>query len=62
MPKILILASISKAFYNFSFELLERLVGEKYDVTLSIPEDPVNREFERIGCRVIPAPLNRHGS
>lgn len=61
MPKILILASISKAFYNFSFELLEQLIGEKYEVTLSIPEDPVNREFERIGCRVIPAPLNRHG-
>jgi len=61
MPKILILASISKAFYNFSFELLERLIEENYEVTLSIPEDPVNREFERISCRVIPAPLNRHG-
>lgn len=61
MPKILLLASISKAFYNFSFEFLEELKRRDYEVILSIPEDPLNREFERIGCIVIPAPLERHG-
>ena len=61
MPKLLILASISKAFYNFSFEFLEELRRRNYEVYLSIPEDPLNAEFERIGCTVIPAPLERHG-
>lgn len=61
MPKILLLASISKAFYNFSFEFLESLNARGYEVTLSIPDDPLNVHFERIGCKVIPAPLNRHG-
>ena len=61
MPRILLLASISKAFYNFSFEFLEELNERGYEVILSIPEDPLNPEFERIGCTVIPAPLNRHG-
>ena len=61
MPRILLLASISKAFYNFSFEFLEELKAQGFEVILSIPEDPLNPEFERIGCTVIPAPLNRHG-
>lgn len=61
MPRILILASISKAFYNFSFEFLEELRRQDFEVILSIPADPLNREFERIGCIVEPAPLNRHG-
>ncbi len=61
MPRILILASISKAFRNFSFELLEAMRGEEWDVVISIPGDPVNADFESIGCRVIPSPLNRHG-
>jgi galacturonosyltransferase len=61
MAHILILASISKAFRNFSFELLEALRDAGHDVTISIPDDPVNADFESIGCRVIPSPLNRHG-
>ncbi|MBO4490391.1 MAG: glycosyltransferase family 4 protein [Lentisphaeria bacterium] len=61
MPRILILASISKAFRNFSFELLEALLARGCEVVISIPDDPVNADFERIGCRVIPSPLSRHG-
>ena len=61
MARILILASISKAFRNFSFELLEALRGAGHEVIISIPDDPVNADFESIGCRVIPSPLNRHG-
>ena len=61
MRRILILASISKAFYNFSFEFLEELRRRNFEVILSIPEDPLNREFERIGCVVESSPLNRHG-
>ena len=61
MARILILASISKAFRNFSFELLEALRAAGHEVTISIPDDPVNADFESIGCRVIPSPLNRHG-
>lgn len=61
MPRILILASISKAFRNFSFELLEAMRGRRWEVLISIPEDPLNADFEAIGCRVLPAPLNRHG-
>ncbi|MBR2434178.1 MAG: glycosyltransferase family 4 protein [Lentisphaeria bacterium] len=61
MARILILASISKAFRNFSFELLEALRAARSEVVISIPDDPVNADFEAIGCRVIPSPLNRHG-
>ena len=61
MPRILILASISKAFRNFSFELLEAMLAEGWEVVISIPDDPVNADFEKIGCRVIPSPLSRHG-
>ena len=61
MPRILILASISKAFRNFSFELLEALLAAGCQVVISIPDDPVNADFEKIGCRVIPSRLSRHG-
>ena len=61
MPRILILASISKAFRNFSYELLEALLAAGCEVVISIPDDPVNADFEKIGCRVIPSPLSRHG-
>ena len=61
MPRILILASISKAFRNFSFELLEALLAAGCEVVISIPDDPVNADFEKIGCKVIPSPLSRHG-
>ncbi len=61
MPRILILASISKAFRNFSFELLEAMLAAGCEVVISIPDDPVNADFEKIGCRVIPSPLSRHG-
>ena len=61
MPRILIFASISKAFRNFSYELLEAMLAAGCEVFISIPDDPVNADFEKIGCRVIPSPLSRHG-
>ena len=61
MARILILASISKAFRNFSFELLEAMRAAGHDVAISIPDDPLNADFEAIGCRVFPSPLSRHG-
>ena len=59
MKKVLFLANHFVTLYNFRRELIERLVQEGYEVTLSLPESPDNRYFTDLGCRVVETPIAR---
>ena len=62
MSKIFILANDYKTIANFRMELVERLLSEKHEVYLSLPEDSRNAAFEKMGCKVVIAPVTRHGT
>ena len=62
MSKLFILANDYKTIANFRMELLERLIAEKHNVYLSLPEDSRNSVYEAMGCIVVPAPVTRHGT
>jgi len=59
--KILILANENSTIYNFRRELLHRLVAEKYEVVISLPQHERNIELEKIGCRIEEIELSRSG-
>ena len=70
--KILILANNSKAIYNFKNELFLELVKpnsyiennklNENEVTICVPYDINNKEFEDIGCKVINIDVDRRGT
>lgn len=59
MKKVLFLANHYLTLYSFRRELIERLVREGCEVVLSIPADPENEYFRRLGCRVVETPVAR---
>lgn len=60
MKTVLILANSSLGLYKFRNEFVLRLL-EKYEVFVSVPDDPINKQLEEEGCQVIPTSLNRRG-
>lgn len=62
MSKILILANDYKTLANFRMELLERLVSLDHEVILSLPKDERNAAFCERGCKILEAPISRHGT
>jgi glycosyltransferase involved in cell wall biosynthesis len=60
--RILILANENSTIYNFRRELLHRLVAEKYEVIISLPQHERNIEFEKIGCKIDEIKLSRSGT
>lgn len=58
--KILILANSSGGLYDFRNELVLKLL-EKYQVTISLPDEVRTKELSEEGCKVIYTPINRRG-
>ncbi len=61
MKNVLILANNDGGLYHFRRELLEALIGNGYEVIVSVPEGKYREQIEAIGCRYIPTPIDRHG-
>lgn len=61
MKKVMFLANHFVTLYSFRKELIKKLVEEKYEVYLSLPEDAENQYFENLGCQIIPTQIDRRG-
>ena len=60
--RILILVNDIGTIYNFRRELAKRLIEEGYEVIVSVPEHPLCRALEDMGCKIEPITLSRHGT
>lgn len=60
--KILILANYDVGLYKFRKELLERLLAEKYEVYISLPDGEYVPELVKMGCIFIDTPVDRRGT
>lgn len=58
--KILLIANHFHTLYAFRNELIQKLVSDKYNVYLSIPNDE-NDYFTNMGCKVIITDVDRRG-
>ena len=61
MKKILVMANRDFVLYNFRFELLERLVAEKYEVYICLPYGGKVDLMTDIGCRFVPVEIDKRG-
>lgn len=61
MAKILILANFDVGLYKFRKELIQKLLEEKHQVYLSLPDGDLIRPLEEMGCTFIDTPLERRG-
>lgn len=58
--KILILANFDVGLYQFRRELIEALL-EEHQVVLGLPDGPLIRPLEQMGCRFVNVALERRG-
>lgn len=61
MVKVLILANNDVGLFNFRKELLERLLQEGFEITISIPYGERVDDLIAMGCKYIEANISRHG-
>ncbi len=61
MKKALILANSSSGLFDFRNELITGLMGEGFEIVVSLPDDLKVKELEEEGCRVIHTEINRRG-
>lgn len=59
--KILFLANHFITLYSFRKELINEMVKQGHEVILSLPEDPDNKYFEELGCKIILTKIDRRG-
>lgn len=62
MEKVFILANSASGLYGFRFELLERLVSEKYSIVLSCPYGVYFKDFSELGITCIETAIDRRGT
>mgnify|MGYP000945602267 CR=1 FL=1 len=62
MPRVLIFANDNSTIYNFRRELLDRLVGQGYQVTLALPPNARNQDLREQGCDLVEIPVSRFGT
>ena len=60
--KILILANNDLGLYNFRKELIERLILEKNEVYISLPNGKRVKDLEELGCKYIETEVDRRGT
>lgn len=60
--KILILANNDLGLYNFRKELIERLIQEKNEVYISLPNGKRVKDLQEIGCKYIETEVDRRGT
>lgn len=61
MKRILVLANNDVGLYNFRKELLERLINEKCEVYISLPDGKRVEDLKKLGCKFIDTPIDRRG-
>jgi glycosyltransferase involved in cell wall biosynthesis len=61
MQKILVLTNSINGLYSFRRELVERLIKDNYEVTISAPEGTKSSYFDNMGCKLIYTSINRRG-
>lgn len=59
--KIIILTNLDVGLYNFRKELLERLVDDKHEVIISLPQGELIPNLQAIGCKFIQTEFDRRG-
>lgn len=62
MAHIVLLANSLKGLYSFRFELVQRLIGEGYQIRILAPDDEIALKFIQLGCIFIPVPISRRGT
>ena len=62
MKKILILANNDIGLYNFRKELIERLIQEKNEVYISLPNGERVKDLEKLGCTFVETNVDRRGT
>lgn len=60
--KILILANNDIGLYNFRKELIDRLIKEKNEVYMSLPNGERVKDLEKLGCIFIETDVDRRGT
>ncbi len=60
--KILILANNDVGLYKFRGELLEKLLAEKHEVFISLPEGSFVPKMVEMGCVFLDTPIERRGT
>ncbi|WP_317326666.1 glycosyltransferase family 4 protein [Turicibacter sanguinis] len=59
--RVLILSNHFITIYNFRKELIQCLIDEGHEVTLSIPYSQDNQYFIDLGCKIVETKVNRRG-
>lgn len=60
--RVLVLANFGMGLYNFRKELLEKLINDKHQVFISLPEDEYVPRLMSLGCEFINTPVSRRGT
>lgn len=60
--KVLILANNDIGLYNFRRELIEKLIKEKHEVVISLPNGERINDLKEIGCSFIETDVDRRGT
>lgn len=62
MRKVLILVNRDFVLYNFRIELVQRLLDEKYEVLICLPNGDKVAEMVEMGCKFIPIDIDKRGT
>lgn len=60
--KILVMANRDFVLYNFRVELLERLLEERWEVYICLPDGPKVKLMIDMGCRFVPVEIDKRGT
>lgn len=60
--KILVLTNFGMGLYRFRKELLEKMINQGYDVTVSFPQDEYVPLLEKLGCKFVETKVSRRGT
>lgn len=62
MNRILIMVNRDYALYNMRLELVQRLLDEKYEVFICLPDGDKVSKMVEMGCRFIPVEIDKRGT
>lgn len=60
--KVLVLANRDFVLYNFRVEVLQRLIDEKYEVYICLPDGPKVKFMKDMGCKFVPIEIDKRGT
>lgn len=61
MPSVMIIINSLGGLYHFRRELLQELLGDRYEVIILAPPHENSAYFEKLGCRLIKTKFDRRG-